>query len=1006
VIQCQLAVNRYALNTDGTIGSLYDGWIDDIVSESFLEENFIRKDESSKTTKCDVLDNNRLHDDDNFLRLFDIDNELQLSIILKMTPSSEKMITPHNYRLSTNCNVRFLFYYSIHRQHRLLNDFEIVQHIFSTTDVHPCATHIITDIKYGIDFIIKLEFSLDENQDEIDLILKKICNYFQTNNSDFLPLSEEEKLNQLTPTIFSRITELYSLQDISQNFSEMCQHIHHYLFKQEQNIPLWYTIHPLKIPSSDNSSMGKTFVPLDATIIIEIQEIILRLSNILKSIQDLFHRNSSSSLSEYLQSHYRKTFENFNYVKNMYEDVRNGLSKIVVELRQGTADLSKFRTVINNLQHEELHSKLTNIHEIMSNMKNKDSFIIELKADYGLDYYNVADLEDGNDHQPILEERILSAHSQQLTRILCSSNKLMNKDPNQHIQFCQQLMAEKKINPSLHLVFADYSYCEFILPEMKLLSSTSETSTIESKEINILLLGETGVGKSTFINAFTNYLAFESIERAEKDGPIVLIPVSFTMINDDQFDEYEIRLDERNNNSNEDFDHPGQTITQHCQSYLFNLNADTKLRIIDTPGIGDTRGISQDDKNIQSILSYVSHLSHLNAVCILLKPSISRIHILFRSCLEQIFNFLGPNARDNIVFCFTNSRSTFFQPGNTASLLKRMLNDLPFDHTPQLGKTNMFCFDSESFRYLAAIKSSMNIQFQDEQKVEFHMSWNKSVDESIRLMNLIKSRSHYQMNTWHSIKHAQILITSLIRPILEAIRNILRNQILHNSENKQYSIELQAESLSQPSYLCTTCSFKIRQSDILPMVNHSVHQYRTVDGLCEQCPCQYSKHLPILYELKYDLCSPGKNSLSSETNDMRDCLLQGSIVLAHFLLHMARIDEDLFLPWFDLFIHEEHIICSQDSSNSINRQLHRQLIELKTTYERQLHDMKSAQTQMNIDEIYQWIEKIQEFQIIKSQMHVINESEPQIIQYYEHNVLLQYPDINRRTPLMCSIIEH
>ncbi|CAF4873477.1 unnamed protein product, partial [Rotaria sp. Silwood1] len=231
-----------------------------------------------------------------------------------------------------------------------------------------------------------------------------------------------------------------------------------------------------------------------------------------------------------------------------------------------------------------------------------------------------------------------------------------------------------------------------LTPSVTILPSDRPDS---DESINILLLGESGVGKSTFINAFVNYLKFDKLKAAEKN-PVVLIPVSFIMTTDDNFTEHVVKFEGNDTLSNEDYDHLGQSVTQHCKSYVFALkngdNHGRKLRIIDTPGIGSTYGSSQDDANLQQILSYINNLTHLNAICILLKANNPRINIFFRSCFMQLLDVLGENTRDRIIFCFTNSRSTFYTPGSTASSLKALLNSLPDQKIP-FTKENAFCFD-------------------------------------------------------------------------------------------------------------------------------------------------------------------------------------------------------------------------------------------------------------------------------------------------------------------------
>jgi GTPase SAR1 family protein len=531
-----------------------------------------------------------------------------------------------------------------------------------------------------------------------------------------------------------------------------------------------------------------------------------------------------------------------------------------------------------------------------------------------------------NDTQASLKHKLIVDDNS--NRVLCSNDVLNKNNPTLFKELRHSLLEERTNNSKLRLIYADFSYCDYQLQHMMILPTNSTTLLPPIEIINILLLGETGVGKSTFINALINYLTFQTLDNAQSNKPMVAIPVSFLMTVGNNSDEYVVKFDDSTHSKNEDFDHPGQSVTQHCQSYTYNLNEKLKLRIIDTPGFGDTRGLDQDDRNMQHILQYIKKFNHLNAICFLLKPNESRLNIFLRLCLTQLFNLLGSNIRDNIIFCFTNSRSTFYTPGNTGSLLKEMFSSLSISGIP-FKKKNTFCFDSESFRYLVARQNQ--IPFNDLDKQEYEISWKNSLTESHRLIRYIHKKllAYPIPDETKVIKQIMIKIAQLIHPMLEIMRYILRNIVINKMNSLKQSIE-SFTRIDEDNY------------------SHLLHQ-------------------PILLDFLQDY-KIAHGPLSQKQDDMIDHLslfCRISAEFSYFLLYIAYYrNGDPFLTGLFRLIREENDICENENRNYMNLQLVDSLKKLTSNYEQHMQAIQSNPTQTTLTNIYQWITYMNEYPLI------------------------------------------
>ncbi|EPE05478.1 aaa atpase domain containing protein [Ophiostoma piceae UAMH 11346] len=346
-------------------------------------------------------------------------------------------------------------------------------------------------------------------------------------------------------------------------------------------------------------------------------------------------------------------------------------------------------------------------------------------------------------------------------------------------------------------------------------------STLKSLDqtdyVNILILGETGVGKSTFINSLVNYLAYETLDEAKHADELSwVIPCSFSIQTMDRsrpngaIKERKVQVggrdDEKDGSS-------GDSATQKTAVYPVNVG-DKTIRLIDTPGIGDTRGLEFDKKNMADILRTLSSYEHLHGILILLKSNNSRLTVTFNFCMQELLTHLHRSASRNMAFGFTNTRISNYSPGDTFGPLSSLL-DKHRDIGLVLENQNTFCFDSESFRYLAAFKKSVVMENEE----DFRRSWVHSREEAVRLIEYFQSKTPHQVKSTLSMNGTRQLIAELTKPmadisqIINANIKVLGEQIAELSDTRLSGnklrqrlqvpkVHLRAIKLQRPRTVC------------------------------------------------------------------------------------------------------------------------------------------------------------------------------------------------------------
>ena len=350
--------------------------------------------------------------------------------------------------------------------------------------------------------------------------------------------------------------------------------------------------------------------------------------------------------------------------------------------------------------------------------------------------------------------------------------------------------------------------------------------------VKVIVIGETGSGKSTLINYLTNFFKHGTLNDLK-----VAIPTKFHPQVTENYRHHEHNLQDRT-----------QSKTDSCNQYMFADNTAQYL-FIDTPGLSDTRTTEQDAINIRKIIEAIENLGELTTVIIVVNGTVARMTVNLRNVITQLRGNLPDMVMENVIVVLTNTN----RHAANFSLTTLELNGNVY---PYYMQNSAFSTD------LSKCSQSALISLQYE--------WNHAMDElkaMIETLNTFKIKSVSVFKNMKRIRneieellHKAITDMSEIQKIQDDITQLelqLKKVNANIAIYKDYTrdrIVNTIEIVDAPYYsmLCRNCNYVCHDNCGLTISTISGSQileqcWAMNNGRCTQCQhkCSYTAHYHV-----------------------------------------------------------------------------------------------------------------------------------------------------------------